>query len=78
MAAAVHQHNAEIDACEIPAGYSIFIGLGNDKEGRVTGATWNVFNGSGAIVGSAAFALSRVLLKRVIDTPRNRGPSCEA
>jgi hypothetical protein len=45
-------------AARIPAGYSVVIALQNDSEGRVTGATWNVLDGSGNSVGSVRYPLS--------------------
>jgi hypothetical protein len=45
-------------AARIPAGYSIVIALENDSERRVTGATWNVLDGSDKSVGSVSYALS--------------------
>jgi hypothetical protein len=45
-------------AASIPAGYSIVIALQNDSEGRVTGATWTVLDGSGNSVGSVSYPLS--------------------
>ncbi len=45
-------------AARIPAGYSIVIALQNDNEGRVTGATWTVLDGSGNPVVGTYHALS--------------------
>jgi virginiamycin B lyase len=45
-------------AARIPAGYSIVIALENDSEGRVTGTTWNVLDGSNKSLGSVSYALS--------------------
>jgi hypothetical protein len=46
-------------AARIPAGYSMVVALQNDSEGRVTGATFTVWDASGKSVGSVVYDLSK-------------------